>query len=48
MTFWMALRWVGVLIFVLIVLVSWFGAPRNDTNSGSSDQSARPAPIIVR
>lgn len=48
MTFWTTLRWVGALIFVLMVLVSWLGAPRNGTDSGSSDPPARPAPIIVR
>lgn len=48
MTFWTTLRWAGTLIFVLIVLVSWLAADRNGADSGSSDQTVRRAPVIVR
>lgn len=48
MSFWTTLRWAGALFFVLIVLVSWLASDPNGADSGSSDQTLRRAPLIVR
>lgn len=47
MKFWNMLRWIGALLFVAIVVASWFGADRNSSSANSTEADAHPTPFIV-
>ena len=46
MNFWTTLRWVGVVLFALLLLAGWLGPARH--SASSSDPPARPAPPIIQ
>lgn len=45
MKFWTTLRWVGVVLFALLLLSGWLGPQRSSADA--PDPQARPAPPII-
>jgi lipid-A-disaccharide synthase-like uncharacterized protein len=49
MKFWNLLRWIGTVLFVALLLVSWLGSDGADPRVPSSRNGPpRPAPTITR
>jgi hypothetical protein len=44
MNFWKALRWIGALLFVAMVLLAWLVA----TPKATEDDGTQAVPVIVR
>jgi hypothetical protein len=44
MNFWKALRWIGALLFVAMLVLAWLVA----TPKATEDDGSRVAPVIVR